>query len=575
MYWRHFVEPGSGRPKIEYFDDLVSRIRSRVKGWLGKLISFGGRITLIQSVLTASTIHILASSPVPRIVLQCIASLLASFLWNAGQERRHHWVRWSAICRPSNEGGLGLRSLSQIMEGLRAKLAWRFWEQDSMWARFMASKYGHPSGTSALPSSGSALWSRIQPLVLLLRSRVVWILGSGMLKISHMFLDKDFSIDLAGFSVKDIMEDPGKLSRCPEDVQESLSQVRLKEGSKDRLVWSDSASGRFSPAGFLAAIYPAQGGRDFEWLWVPWLPRKIGGFLWRLLNNAIPVDTRIQGQGIPLCSKCRCCNLPVCETVDHLFITSDIARSVWIPMARRQTSGYIFILVEVVMASVRPSEAWMVRLLPQFMVKRPLSREDSLAIESLRLPVLPSPIGRVRWIAWDPGPGLTLNVDGSSGLKGASGVGVVRGVSGEPKLLFATRFSDSYSSVAAEFGAALEGFRLAREHGLQVMEMQSDSKVLVDALRGEGDCPWSCEYVFRDILKEMNGVRVVHLLREANRVADRLASFGLDAGSLVAVSPQMFSLEVREALRWDSLRFSHLGRSFLARRNEDEREIHM
>uniref|UniRef100_A0A7N0U204 Uncharacterized protein n=1 Tax=Kalanchoe fedtschenkoi TaxID=63787 RepID=A0A7N0U204_KALFE len=132
--------------------DLVSRIGTRVEGWLGKLISSGGRITLIQSVLMALTVHVLASSPAPLMVLQ-------------RQERRHHWVRWSLIFRPFSEGGLGFKSLFQIMEGLLAKLAWRFWEQESLWAHFMELKYGHPSAILTSPQSGSAIWTRIRPFM--------------------------------------------------------------------------------------------------------------------------------------------------------------------------------------------------------------------------------------------------------------------------------------------------------------------------------------------------------------------------------------------------------------------------
>uniref|UniRef100_A0A7N0TSE1 Uncharacterized protein n=1 Tax=Kalanchoe fedtschenkoi TaxID=63787 RepID=A0A7N0TSE1_KALFE len=112
------------------------------------------------------------------LVLQRISLLLVSFLWNSGQEKRHHWVRWSSIGHPTSEGGLGFRSLSQIMEGLHTKLAWRFWEQKSFWTRFMTSKYGHPMLISSSPNNGLIVWFNIRPYVLLLRPWVSWVLIS-------------------------------------------------------------------------------------------------------------------------------------------------------------------------------------------------------------------------------------------------------------------------------------------------------------------------------------------------------------------------------------------------------------
>uniref|UniRef100_A0A7N0V7S6 Reverse transcriptase zinc-binding domain-containing protein n=1 Tax=Kalanchoe fedtschenkoi TaxID=63787 RepID=A0A7N0V7S6_KALFE len=41
------------------------------------------------------------------------------------------------------------------------------------------------------------------------------------------------------------------------------------------------------------------------------------------------VDTLIQSKGFHLASKCRCCTLPSSESADHLFISSDLAISIW------------------------------------------------------------------------------------------------------------------------------------------------------------------------------------------------------------------------------------------------------
>lgn len=41
----------SGRKKVEYFDDMVSKVIKRVNGWQGKMLTYGGRAVLIKSIL--------------------------------------------------------------------------------------------------------------------------------------------------------------------------------------------------------------------------------------------------------------------------------------------------------------------------------------------------------------------------------------------------------------------------------------------------------------------------------------------------------------------------------------------
>ncbi|GAV58392.1 hypothetical protein CFOL_v3_01926 [Cephalotus follicularis] len=55
-----------GRAQSCFFDDLVKRISSRIKNWKSKLLSFGGKLTLIKSVHCSMPIHILSLLKVPK-----------------------------------------------------------------------------------------------------------------------------------------------------------------------------------------------------------------------------------------------------------------------------------------------------------------------------------------------------------------------------------------------------------------------------------------------------------------------------------------------------------------------------
>lgn len=71
------------------------------------------------------------------------------------------WVSWNKMCRPTEEGGLGLRNVADVANAFVIKLWWRFRKQESMWAKFLYSKYcgaGHPSDIQKR-NTASKIWS--------------------------------------------------------------------------------------------------------------------------------------------------------------------------------------------------------------------------------------------------------------------------------------------------------------------------------------------------------------------------------------------------------------------------------
>lgn len=45
------------RPRIIYFTGIVAKVIARIKGWMTKMLIYGGRVTLVKSVLQALPIH--------------------------------------------------------------------------------------------------------------------------------------------------------------------------------------------------------------------------------------------------------------------------------------------------------------------------------------------------------------------------------------------------------------------------------------------------------------------------------------------------------------------------------------
>jgi hypothetical protein len=90
----------------EIFQEKLSRCK-------GKLLSLGGRLVLINSVLTSLAMYMLSFFEVPKGVLQKNGFLRVKiFFGNMMSTRKKNILtKWSILCRPKDFGGLGIQNL--------------------------------------------------------------------------------------------------------------------------------------------------------------------------------------------------------------------------------------------------------------------------------------------------------------------------------------------------------------------------------------------------------------------------------------------------------------------------------
>jgi len=145
-----------GRKKRAHFEELVKKIHRRIMMWQNKWLSYGGKFILIANVLQSMPIYLLSAMNPPKKTTKKIHQLFAGFLWSkTGGQRGKHWIAWEEMCYSREEGGVGFRSLHEVMKALFGKLWWNFRTSTSLWSTFMWNKYYkkvHPSiakGTGA------------------------------------------------------------------------------------------------------------------------------------------------------------------------------------------------------------------------------------------------------------------------------------------------------------------------------------------------------------------------------------------------------------------------------------------
>ncbi|GJZ02370.1 putative RNA-directed DNA polymerase, eukaryota, reverse transcriptase zinc-binding domain protein [Tanacetum coccineum] len=75
----HGLPIGSNMGRIVNWKELIDRFKARLLGWKTNLLSIGGRLTFIKSVLGSLVIYQLSISKAPEAVIKALESLRASF----------------------------------------------------------------------------------------------------------------------------------------------------------------------------------------------------------------------------------------------------------------------------------------------------------------------------------------------------------------------------------------------------------------------------------------------------------------------------------------------------------------
>ncbi|KAJ6800182.1 uncharacterized protein M6B38_204855 [Iris pallida] len=116
---------------------LVDFAQRRVEGWQAAGLSYGGRIELVRSVIAGITMFWFQSIQIPSATIRKVEAICADFIWRGGM----HVISWDLLCRPREEGGVGLRPLHTVRKAACVKMAWRFIKGGSLWTDWMANRY--------------------------------------------------------------------------------------------------------------------------------------------------------------------------------------------------------------------------------------------------------------------------------------------------------------------------------------------------------------------------------------------------------------------------------------------------
>ncbi|GKB37452.1 RNA-directed DNA polymerase, eukaryota [Tanacetum coccineum] len=116
------VQVGASMSRLNSWNEVETKISSRLSRWKLKTVSIGGRLTLLKSVLLAIPLYHMSLFKVPTGTLHSLESIWPDFFNGIDRsERKMVWIRWDNILASKKHGGL--KAIHGAKGGLDTRLS--------------------------------------------------------------------------------------------------------------------------------------------------------------------------------------------------------------------------------------------------------------------------------------------------------------------------------------------------------------------------------------------------------------------------------------------------------------------
>jgi hypothetical protein len=331
---------------------VEERFQQKLSCWKAKNLSYGGRLVLLNSVLSSLSMFMMSFFEIPKGVLKNLDHFRSRFFWQGStNEHKYRLVKWDIICRPKDQGGLGILDLQLQNKCLLAKWLVNLLNTEGIWQSLLTNKYLNSKSLTQVTAKphDSHFWRglmRIKDEVLAKGSfdikdgtntrfwKDTWV-GDKPLKVTYPSL---YNI------VRDRHATVSKvMSACPLNISfrralvgnklldwlnfvAKVSNVELVDGS-DYFKWNLTTSGLFSVRSLYLHLMDTQTPFLHKKLWKIKIPLKIKIFLWFLQKGVVLTKDNLAKRNWKGSQKCTCCNMN--ETIQHLFIECPLSKTIW------------------------------------------------------------------------------------------------------------------------------------------------------------------------------------------------------------------------------------------------------
>jgi hypothetical protein len=289
---------------------------------------------------------------IPKGVLKRLDFYRSRFFWQSDDTRRkYRLTKWNIICRPKDQGGLGIEVLDIKNRCLLSKWLFSLLNEDGVWQELIQNKYLSQKTLSEVQPkpTDSPFWKGLMQVKDDFFARGRFTLGNGQsirfwedIWLGEVSLARQYPALYHIAQYKNVKV-ANVLSHAPLNIgfRRALSGnkwiqwialcrrlMTINLGTnQDRFVWNLNTSGLFSVKSMYNDCMNDHTPFLRKYLWKIKIPLKIKIFMWFLSNKVLLTKDNLAKRSWMGCTKCCFCGEQ--ESVEHLFLLCPFAKIIW------------------------------------------------------------------------------------------------------------------------------------------------------------------------------------------------------------------------------------------------------
>jgi hypothetical protein len=169
---------------------VFDKFKSKLSTYKADQLSHAARLKLIKSVFSSNPVYYMSNILFTKEFIANLTSIIRKFWWTGVREETNSkslcLKAWKDICSSKNEGGLGIRNLQAMNQGLILMAAWRIADKPNDFLHAVLKSKYFPDSTIWRPKPNtpkSAFWASIIKVMPILKKHSFYQLSQGNISV--------------------------------------------------------------------------------------------------------------------------------------------------------------------------------------------------------------------------------------------------------------------------------------------------------------------------------------------------------------------------------------------------------